>query len=158
MGTTQSRSSTLGELPVEDISSFVSGLGAKYKVYGEAISANAVDGELLASLDVEQDADAVEEIMECLEITNFLHRCILLKEWKKARASMIDSTKISAKDATLNSPTHLVRTETNYTEASDITTETLEMTAEVSSTGGSRLRTLEIPAVPAPPGGPGHAQ
>ena len=142
MGTSQSKlsaSPSLDELSVDDISSFVTGLGAKYEVYGEAIMENAVDGEVLASLDVEKDAEAVKETFECLEITNFLHRRVLTKEWKKARAAMMDASKEGTKITQGQTP--LTRSETSYTQgsvASDLTVDTAEMTADPSSAGSSR--------------------
>ncbi|CAB9516968.1 expressed unknown protein (Partial), partial [Seminavis robusta] len=84
MGSSQSKlaSSPLEEISLDDISSFVVSLGIKYQGYGDAIVENAVDGELLATL--EDDAE-VKETLECLEITNFLHQRVLLKEWRKAK-------------------------------------------------------------------------
>ena len=72
MGSSHSTASTpLRELTVKDVEEFVQRLGSKYEVYGETISGNAVDGELLASLETEAE---MKETKACLEITNFLHQ------------------------------------------------------------------------------------
>lgn len=148
MGASQSKShasASLDELSADDVSNFVMGLGGKYKVYGEAITSNAVDGEILASLDVDNDEEAVKETFECLEITNFLHRRVLVKEWKKAKAAMM----MNNSEGNLEGPggkkqmqLQLARSETGYTLASDITTETADMTAAVSSMEGSSRRSV----------------
>lgn len=80
MGASQSKLS-FEELSVNDISTFVTGLGGKYASYGDVLEENAVDGEFLASL--QDDAD-VKEAMESLDIKHFVHQRILLKEWRKA--------------------------------------------------------------------------
>lgn len=124
MGSSQSKLSSrpLQELSVEDVSNHVTNLGVKYQKYGDAIAENAVDGEVLASI---QDQEEMKETMECLEITNFLHQKVLLKEWNRAKQIM-DGSKT----------TKLERGETvaSITDASEITLDTA-LSTTVGSVG-----------------------
>ena len=83
MGASHSSSITpLEQLTVEEVKNFVLQLGCKYEVYGDTIAGNAVDGELLASLETDEE---LKETLACLEITNFLHQKKLLKNGTRPR-------------------------------------------------------------------------
>lgn len=133
MGTSQSKLSSrpLQELSVEDVSKHVTNLGVKYQKYGDAIAENAVDGEVLASI---QDQEEMKATMECLEITNFLHQKVLLKEWNRAKEAT----------STTSKTTKLERGETvsSITDASEITLDTALSTAIGSGSVANYARRL----------------
>jgi class 3 adenylate cyclase len=71
------------DLTTEEISQAVANLGERYKPYCDILIGNGVDGSLLESL----NDDEVEETLDDLEITNRLHRRVLLKELNKAKSN-----------------------------------------------------------------------
>lgn len=81
MGTSLSR--PFRDLSKEEISFAVADLGDRYKEYCDALNANGVDGSLLESLDESE----IEETLDDLEITNRLHRRVLMRELDKAKSS-----------------------------------------------------------------------
>ena len=84
MGAAESSISDRGmqDLSAKDVSQYITQLGKNFQTYGDAVEENAVDGELLASM---IDPEEMRQALDCLGITNFLHRRILLKEWSKAQ-------------------------------------------------------------------------
>ena len=68
MGANQSR--VLDELSSEEVSAFVQSLGKKgqYAAYAEAIDSNAVDGEVLASIEEEEMKETLECLKDCAHL------------------------------------------------------------------------------------------
>ncbi len=81
MGSSHSRPFSC--LSKEEISFAVADLGERYKVYCESVIANGVDGSFLIALDESE----IEETLDDLDITNRLHRRVLIRELNKAQSS-----------------------------------------------------------------------
>ena len=78
MGQGISSSQHLEDVTVEALATMLEQLGPKYAAYGTAVRDNAVDGELLDSL----DGASLQETLEDLEVSR-LHQRVLTKEWLK---------------------------------------------------------------------------
>jgi len=76
--------SSLASLSKEEIATAVAALGAKYEPYADAVEDNGVDGEILASLDGDEE---LIEIFDELQITSTLHRKVLSKTLAHAKES-----------------------------------------------------------------------
>ncbi|CAB9526597.1 Putative serine/threonine-protein kinase/receptor [Seminavis robusta] len=132
--------SKLEDLSVEDICEYVTQLGSKYKSYGEAINSNALDGEILASMELDEE---MKETMECLEITNFLHQRVLLKKWRKAKeVTGENAPEGKSLPSAAGVKPELARSSTTFsaqTDASEITLDTAMSTAVSSSNYTRRM-------------------
>jgi len=131
MGASHSSSITpLEQLTVEEVKNFVLQLGCKYEVYGDTIAGNAVDGELLASLETDEE---LKETLACLEITNFLHQKKLLNEWNKAKAAAGARRGETAKEL---KETSFSRSRSSFTAhtLTDVSEVTMDSPASVRST------------------------
>jgi class 3 adenylate cyclase len=81
MGVTASK--PFGAITKEEIATAVTELGDRYEVYHGALVGNGVDGSFLEGLsDIE-----IQETLDDLGITNRLHRRVLIKELRDAKAN-----------------------------------------------------------------------
>ena len=110
MGSSQSKLSNqqaLGDLSVEEISSFVTRLGAKYESYGDAIAENAVDGEILASIHKEEEMkEKMKEQVDARENEIIeLYKKMALANAKREEEKRIgdSSSKIGEREARIES-------------------------------------------------------
>ncbi len=78
MGSSSSKS--LDDCTKEDVALGVSALGQTYEAYCDALLVNGINGKLLNAL----DAKELEESMDDLNITNRLHRRVLMLDLQRS--------------------------------------------------------------------------
>jgi class 3 adenylate cyclase/GAF domain-containing protein len=79
-----SASKPLKDLSKDEISQAIATLGESYEMYCDVFIGNGLDGRVLDNL----DENEIQETLDDLEITNRLHRRVLVKELDKAKTSL----------------------------------------------------------------------